>query len=86
MSLEDIKSEPKEREARGKILGKRGKVNVWITRIVYDYNHWMCGIDMDDKNISYYNLDLCFHRTWVTMFIHLLYMIILNSYICYVIH
>ena len=69
-----------------KVWVKRGKVRVWIPRIVYDCNHWMCGIYPSEKNISYYHPDIHCRRTWVPMFIQLLSMIRLNSYIFYVSH
>ena len=69
-----------------KVWGKCGKVHVWITRIVDDYNHWICGVDLADQKISYYHPYLPCHRTWVPMFIQFLYMIRLKSYICYVSH
>ena len=64
-----------------KFWGKFGKVHVWIPQFVYDYKHWMCGVDLDDQNIRYYHPYPCYHRMWIPMFIQLLYTIIFNSYI-----
>ena len=67
-----------------KVWGKQGKVHVYITKIVDYYYHWMCCIYLSDKNIGYYNPYIFCHRTWIPVFILLIYMIILNICIYYV--
>ena len=32
-----------------------GKVKLWIPRIIDDYNHWMCGVDLADTIIQTFN-------------------------------
>ena len=58
-------------------------MSLWIPRAIDDYNHWMCGVDLADQKISYYHPDLRCSRNWIPMFIQLLSMIRLNSYIVY---
>ena len=74
-----------------KVWGKRGKVHVWIPRIVDNYRDWMCGVDLAEKKISYYHPYFRFHRTWVYIFpvdfhdhieqLHMLYKSLINMYI-----
>ena len=70
--------------ATWKNSGGKGKVHVLIPRIVDDYNHWICGVDMYDQNIMYYHPNLWWHTKWIPMLIQLLSVKILNSYMWYV--
>ena len=67
----------------GKFWWKQGKDHVYIMQIVDDYTHWMWGVYLSDKNISYYNPDIWCHITWIPILIQFLSIIILNSYIWY---
>jgi len=65
------------------IWGDKGKQDIYIPRIIDDYNHWMGGVDLADQRIAYYHPDLRCHRTWVPLFLQLLSMIRNNMYIVY---
>ena len=65
-----------------KVWGKHGKVHVWIPK----NNHWIFGVDLADQKISYYNPDICCQISLVLVFVQLLSMTRLNSYIFYVSH
>ena len=65
------------------IIFNLGRVQIKIPRIIDDYNQWMGGVDQADQMIAYYMPDMRCHRTWLPMFLHLLAIIRLNSYIVY---
>ena len=69
-----------------KSWGDHGKSHVCIPQILDDNNHWISGVDLYDQKINYYHPYICCHIKWIPMLIHLLFMIIFNSCICYVSH
>ena len=58
-----------------------GRVEVKIPQMIDDYNFWMGGVDKADQLIAYYLPDLRCHRNWLPMFIQLLAIIRVNSYL-----
>ena len=64
-----------------RIWGQQGKVDIWIPKLIDDYNHWMGGVDLCDQHISYYHPNIRCRRNWVPMFIQMLSIIRSNSYI-----
>ena len=37
------------------VWGNKGKVEVYIPRLINDYNRWIGGVDVADQRILYYN-------------------------------
>ena len=64
-----------------RIWGQQGKVDIWIPKLIDDYDHWMGGVDLCDQHISYYHPNIRCRRNWVPMFILMLSIIRSNSYI-----
>lgn len=56
-------------------------VEIQIPKIIDDYNTWMCGVDVCDQLIAYYNPNLRNRRTWLPMFFHCLNVSRVNSYL-----
>jgi len=52
-----------------------------IPAVIYDYNHWMGGVDKADQLISYYKPRIRCRRIWMPLFFHCLDVIRVNSYI-----
>ena len=64
-----------------KIWGTHPRTNIFIPKLVDDYNHWMGGVDIADQRIAYYHPSFQFRRTWMPIFIQLLSIIRTNSYV-----
>ena len=64
-----------------KVWGDEGKAEIFIPKLIDDYNHWMGGVDVADQRIAYYNSDLRCQRNWIPMFLQVLSIIRTNSYI-----
>ncbi|CAG8829604.1 11477_t:CDS:1, partial [Dentiscutata erythropus] len=56
---------------------------ILIPKAIYDYNHFMNGVDIADKYRSYYNCQLTASRTWMQLLFWLIDTAIVNSYIIY---
>ena len=71
----------KNQEHVDKVWGSNGKTEVFIPKLIDDYNHWMGGVDLVDQHIAYYHPNVRCRRNWLPMFIQLLSIIRTNSYI-----
>ena len=63
-----------------KVWGKNGSAEVYIPRLIDDYNHWMGGVDLVDQRIAYYHPDLRCRRNWIPIFLQILSIIRNNSF------
>ena len=62
--------------------GQQGKVDIWIPKLIDDYNHWMGGVDLCDHHISYYHPNIRCRHNWIPIFIQMLS--IIRSNLCIV--
>eukprot|EP00957_Ditylum_brightwellii_P100473 7658487-Ditylum_brightwellii.AAC.1 len=66
-----------------KVWGDKGKKHIFISTLIDDYNHWMCGVDIVDQHIAYYHPDLRCRRNWIPIFIQILSIMQNNAYVLY---
>ena len=66
-----------------KIWGNEAKKKIYIPQLIDDYNHWMGGVDLTDQRIAYYLPDLRCFRNWVPLFLQVISIVRVNSYIIY---
>ena len=64
-----------------KVWGLNGKTEVFIPKLIDDYNHWMGGVDLVDQHIAYYHPNVRYRRNWLPIFIQLLSIIRTNLFI-----
>ena len=65
------------------IWGTKGVADIFIPTLIDDYNHYMGGVGLLDKRISYYHPDLRCFRSWIPVFIQFLSVIRNNMFIIY---
>lgn len=53
----------------------------FVSQIIDDYNMWMCGVDICDQLIAYYNPQLRHRRNWLPMFMHCVNVSRTNSFL-----
>ena len=69
-----------------KVWGDQGCVEVNISTLIVNYNHWMGGVDLSNQRIAYYHPDMRCYRNWIPMFIQILSMVRNNCYLVYYDH
>ena len=48
-----------------KVWEDNRKSKIHILHLIYDYNHWMGGVDLQDQHVGYYNPNLDCRRIWI---------------------
>ena len=52
-----------------KVWGEDMKKNIYIPKLIDNYNHWIGGVDLADQRVAYYIPNLCCHCNWVPFFL-----------------
>ncbi|RUO95935.1 hypothetical protein BC936DRAFT_142939, partial [Jimgerdemannia flammicorona] len=63
--------------------GKKPRKKLKIPKIIDDYNHHMCGVDIADQRRGYYNTQIRSFRTWMPLFFWILDTAVVN---CHLVH
>ena len=66
-----------------KVWGEDKKKKIYIPKLIDDYNHWMGGVDLADQRVAYYIPNLCCHCNWVPLFLQLISIVRVNTYVMY---
>ena len=64
-----------------KVWGDHPKKDIYIPKLIDDYNHWMGGVDLSDQRIAYYHPNLRSRRNWIPLFIQIMSIVRNNAYI-----
>ena len=67
------------RQYFGEEVNKSTPIPVWIN----DYNHFMLGVDLADQIRCYHSKHLKCRRNWLPLFLFILQVSIVNSYILF---
>ena len=65
------------------VWGDEHVVPIKIPTPINNYNHWMLGVGLVDQLIVYYRPKIRCQRTWMSLLLHCLYIIWVNSYVLY---
>ena len=64
-----------------KVWGDDSKKDIYIPKLIDNYNHWMGGVDLSDQRIAYYHPNLCSRKNWIPMFVQIMSIVRNNAYI-----